>query len=129
MTSMPFEGEVRHDGRLYSFAIPKLAIPVCRNCGQKVFTEKVEEQIQAALRAHLHLLTPEEIRFELEQLEMTQKDAADQIGIAEETLSRWLNGVQIQSRAMDNLLRLFFTSQEVRASLATIAGQGIKSRC
>jgi len=48
---------------------------------------------------------------------MTQKEAADRLGIAEATLSRWLNETQIQSRAMDKWLRVFFAFPQVRAAL------------
>src|SRR5438552_18622747 len=91
MTTMSYAAEVRHDGRLHAFTIPRLDIPVCQACGEKVFTEKVDDQINAALRAHLQLLTPEEMRTALERLNMTQKEAAERLGIAEATLSRWLN--------------------------------------
>jgi DNA-binding transcriptional regulator YiaG len=94
-----------------------LDIPVCQACGEKVFTEKVDDQINAALRSHLHLLTPEEMRAGLERISMTQKETADRLGIAEATLSRWLNETQIQCRAMDNLLRRFFAFPEVRTAL------------
>ena len=40
------------------------------------------------------------------------------MGIAEATLSRWLSETQIQSRAMDNLLRVFFAFPEVRMALS-----------
>jgi putative zinc finger/helix-turn-helix YgiT family protein len=108
MTTLSYDAEVRRDGRLYTFTVPHLNIPVCQACGEKVFTEKVDDQINAALRTHLHLLTPEEMRTALERVHMTQKEAAERLGIAEATLSRWLNQTQIQSRAMDNLLRVFF---------------------
>ena len=49
---------------------------------------------------------------------MTQKEAAERLGIAEATLSRWLNETQIQSRAMDNLLRIFFAFPQVRLALS-----------
>jgi transcriptional regulator with XRE-family HTH domain len=117
METTPYDAEVRHDGRLYAFTLPRLEIPVCKACREKVFTEKVDDQINAALRSHLHLLTPADIRAELERLGLTQKQAADSLGIAEATLSRWLNETQIQSRAMDNLLRVFFKFPEVRAML------------
>ena len=117
MKSVNYDAEVRHDGRLYSFTIPRLEVPVCKACGAKVFTAKVDDQINAALRAHLNLLTPDEIRAALERVGLTQKEAAERLGIAEATLSRWLNETQIQSRAMDNFLRVFFDLPAVRSAL------------
>jgi DNA-binding transcriptional regulator YiaG len=92
-------------------------MPVCQACGEKVFTEKVDGQINSALRSHLQLLTPADMRSALARVSMTQKQAADRLGIAEATLSRWLNETQIQSRAMDNLLRVFFAFPQVRSVL------------
>jgi DNA-binding transcriptional regulator YiaG len=117
MTAITYDAEVRHDGRVYTFTVPHLSIPVCQACGAKVFTEKVDEQITAALRAHYHLLTPAEIRAALARINMTQKEAAERLGVAEATLSRWLNETQIQSRAVDNLLRVFFAFPQVRTAL------------
>lgn len=118
MTTIRYEAEERHDGRDYAFTIPKLEAPVCRACQQVVVTEHVDDQINDALRAHLRLLAPEEIRAGLDRIGITQKEAAERLGIAEETLSRWLNAAQIQSRAMDNLLRVFFGFPEVRTALS-----------
>jgi len=42
---------------------------------------------------------------------------AELLGVAKETISRWETGALIQSRAMDNLLRLFFESEDVRRRL------------
>jgi DNA-binding transcriptional regulator YiaG len=117
MATMNYDAEVRHDGRLYAFKVLDLEIPVCRACGEKVFTEKVDHQINAALRSYLHLLTPEEMRAALERVRLTQNEVAERLGIAEATLTRWLNETQIQSRAMDNLLRVFFAFPEVRSAL------------
>jgi len=114
MATAAYNAEVRHDGRLYTFTIPRLELPVCQACGEQVFTEKVDEQVNAALRAHLNLLTPDQIQEGIERIGMTQKAAAQRLGIAEATLSRWLNKTQIQSRAMDNLLRVFFTLPQAR---------------
>jgi putative transcriptional regulator len=116
-TKIGYDAEVRHDGRLFTFTVPDLNIPVCQACGRKIFTEKVDDQINAALRSHLHLLAPEEMRAALVRANMTQKEAAERLGIAEATLSRWLNKLQIQSRAMDNLLRVFFAFPQVRTAL------------
>jgi putative zinc finger/helix-turn-helix YgiT family protein len=118
MTSINYDAEVRHDGRVHMFAVANLELPVCQVCGNKVFTEKVDDQINAALRLNLRLLTPDEVRNALERVNMTQREAAERLGIAEATLSRWLNETQIQSRAMDNLLRVFFAFPQVRSALS-----------
>jgi putative zinc finger/helix-turn-helix YgiT family protein len=118
MATVEYSAEAKHDGRSYQFTIPALEIPVCRDCGEKVFTEHTDRQIGEALRAHLQLLTPEQIENALQKLNFTQKEAAQRLGIAEATLSRWLNESQIQSRSMDKLLRVFFAFPQVREALA-----------
>jgi putative zinc finger/helix-turn-helix YgiT family protein len=117
LTTTEYEAEVRHDGRLHTFTVAELELPVCQSCGEKVFTEKVDAQINDALRAHLNLLTPAQIRNAIQRVGMYQKDLAKSLGIAEETLSRWLNESQIQSRAMDNFLRAFLAFPQLRAAL------------
>lgn len=113
-----YSAEVRHDGRLHTFAVLNLELPICRSCGEKVFTESADRQINAALRSHLHLLTPEQIRSAIARLGLSQKEVAQRLGIAEATLSRWLTETQIQSRALDNLLRLYFAFPQVQEALA-----------
>ncbi len=117
MKTISFDAEFRHDGKLHHFPVPELEIPVCEACGEKVFNEKVDDQITDELRRHLHLLFPHEIRAGLDRLNLSQKVLADRLGIAEATLSRWLTDTQIQSRAMDNLLRLYFALPEARKML------------
>ena len=117
LQTIEYQAEIRHDGRLHSFTIPALEIPVCQACGDKVFTEKVDVQENEALRAHLKLLRPEQIRGAIRRIGLTQKDFAARLGIAEATLSRWLNKTQIQSRAMDNLLRAYFAFPQLRTAL------------
>ena len=117
MKAISFDAEFRHDGKLHHFTVPELKIPVCEACGEKVFNENVDDQITDALRVHLHLLFPHDIRAGLNRLNLTQKELAERLGIAEATLSRWLTDTQIQSRAMDNLLRLYFALPEARKLL------------
>ena len=112
-----YAAEVRHDGRLHSFTIPDLELPICQACGERVFTENVDGQVNDALRAHLGLLTPVQIREAIKRVGMSQKDLAKCLGIAEATLSRWLSETQIQSRAMDNFLRAFFAFPQIRTAL------------
>jgi putative zinc finger/helix-turn-helix YgiT family protein len=113
-----YADEVQYDGRLVSFVAKDVEIPICQNCGEKVFTLEVDDQLSDALRSHLQLLTPSQIRDGIEKLGMSQKEMAARLGVAEATLSRWVNNVVIQSRAMDNYLRVFFRFPEVRAVLS-----------
>ena len=48
----------------------------------------------------------------LKRLNLTQKEFAERIGIAQQTISRWMGNVQMQSRAIDNLMRLVFRPLE-----------------
>jgi putative zinc finger/helix-turn-helix YgiT family protein len=108
-----YETTIKHDGRPYTFRIPDLMIPTCRKCGAQVLTSAEDERIRDALRAEAGLLTSQEIKIRRVQLGMNQQELAEQLGVAKETISRWETGA-IQSRAMDNLLRLFFALPEVR---------------
>lgn len=110
--------EAEHDGRSYTVAIPDLKTPRCQNCGELVLDSAANRQITEALRQQLGLLAPEEIRANREALGMTQRQLAARLGIAEATLSRWETGGQIQQRALDRLLRLYFAFDAVRAALA-----------
>lgn len=120
-TRIDYPAKVNYDGRLVSFVAKGIEIPICQNCGDKRFTLKVDDQINAALCAHLGLLTPEHIRAEVERLGLSQKQVAERLGIAEATLSRWVSKQVIQSRAMDNYLRVFFQFPEVRTALAAVS--------
>jgi len=108
---------VKHDGRAYTIRIPDLAIATCRNCGEQVFGGAEDDRIRDALRAEIGLLRPPEIQRHRAEFKLSQQELAEQLGVAKETISRWETGALMQSRAMDNLLRLFFTSEEVRRLL------------
>jgi putative zinc finger/helix-turn-helix YgiT family protein len=103
-----------HDGRTYVVEVPALLVPRCGHCGELVFNYPAEEQVRRALRARLGVLTPEQIRAGRALLGLSQKDIADRLGVAEATISRWETGAQIPSRAMDNLLRVYFAVPQVR---------------
>lgn len=117
MASTEYSAEIRHDGRLHRFTIPELKLPICEACGEKSFTEKVDKQINDALRSHLNLLTPDQIRTAIKRVHLSQKEVAQRLSIAEETISRWLNETQIQSRSLDKQLRVFFAFPQVRNAL------------
>src|SRR5947209_8733651 len=106
--TMPYTIEVKHDGRLYHLEIPQITIPKCRACDELVFSNSVDDQILQALRAHVRLLTPQQIKEGRTALGLKKRDLAKRLGVAAETISRWERGGLIQSRAMDNFLRVYF---------------------
>jgi putative zinc finger/helix-turn-helix YgiT family protein len=112
--TVPYTIDVKHDGCVYHLEIPNLRIPKCRACGELTFSNSVDDQIAQALRALVGLLTPEQIRSGREALGLRSKELAEKLGTAAETISRWERGGSIQSRAMDNLLRVYFAVPEVR---------------
>jgi hypothetical protein len=54
-----YPAEVKWDGELYKFTIEDLEIPMCDVCGELVFTEKVDAQIQECLETMLNKLPNE----------------------------------------------------------------------
>ena len=109
--------EIVHDGRSYTVTLPSLRRFRCRNCGEVVLDTEASKQINQAFRRQAGLLTPEEIRQHRKALGLTQKELAERLSVAEETLSRWENGWQIQQRCLDKLMRLFFDLPEARQYL------------
>ena len=114
-----YEAQVKHDGRTHRFYVPHLVVDKCQRCGEMVFTTRTNDQITAGLRDFLGLLQPDDIRRRLVELDLTQRAFAERMGVAPETVSRWLNGLAIQTRALDNLMRLFLGLREARAILTT----------
>jgi putative zinc finger/helix-turn-helix YgiT family protein len=115
--TVPYIAELKHDGMTHTVHIPALEIPKCRACGELLFSDRADEQINAAFRRTLKLLTPSQIRRRRRELALKQAQLAERIGAAEGTISRWETGALIQSRTSDNLLRVYFGLPAVRAVL------------
>ena len=114
---MSYAIDVKHDGQSHHLEFPALTIPKCKACGELAFSNSVDDQILQALRTHLRLLAPEQIRSMRESLGLKSKELAEKLGVAAETICRWERGGVIQSRAMDNLLRIYFAVPKVREVL------------
>jgi len=67
----------------------------------------------------------EQIRENRDELGLSQRELADHLGVAVETISRWENGALTQTRAMDRYLRLYFSVPAVRAAL--VSGASLSS--
>ena len=109
--------EMEHDGRKYSFAVTDLQVLQCQNCQAIILNDSANDRIFDALRVAAGLLTPTEIRQKRNALGYNQQEPADYLNISMFTLSRWETGAQIQQRAMDKFLRVFFQSAEARSIL------------
>lgn len=114
--------QVKHDGRLYTVEVPRLRVPQCGACGELVFDNDADEQIAQALRDQLGLLSGTQIRKNREELGLSQRQMAEHLGVAVETISRWENGVLTQTRAMDRYLRVYFAVPAARAALVGQSG-------
>jgi len=110
---MDYTAKVKHDGVVHELHLPLVEIPRCQTCGETYSTDDVDDRVSDALRARLRLLTPAQIQNEIKRIGLHQQELAKRLGVAPETLSRWANGALIQSRAMDNLLRLYFAHPNV----------------
>ena len=116
--TVDYDAKVRHEGRLYEFHVPDLQANQCRECGETTFGNVADEQITHALREHLGLLKPEQIQERLIALGLPQEVFAERIGVAPETVSQWLSGQIVPSRAMDNLMHVFLEFEDVRTALS-----------
>ena len=114
-----YVANVKHDDVMIEVCVENFPIATCRKCGDQTFSIGDDERITAALRRQVGLLMPDEIAQARSQLQISQQALADQIGVSQEMIAKWENGVSIQSRAMDNLLRLFFQSADARRLLST----------
>jgi len=114
---IPYPAEIKYDGALHSVPVPNLEIPRCRSCGELLFNDHADEQINEALRSQLRLLSPTQISLRRVSLGLNPSELAKKLGVGEETICRWENGAFIQTRAMDNLLRLYFALPKVREVL------------
>jgi len=116
-TVIDYTAKAKQDGVVHELHLPGIEVPRCQTCGGLTITSAVDELVNDALRSHLRLLTPAQIRSGIERLGLKQQEVAERLGVAPETISRWVNGALIQSRAMDNFLRVYFAVPEVRVVL------------
>jgi hypothetical protein len=72
-----------------------------------------------ATREQLKLLPAAVISKNIQQLGVSQREFAEWFGCANETVSRWVNGL-LQSRTNDRFMRAFFACREFREVLRAI---------
>lgn len=110
----------KYDGRSYSLEIARFPIDRCRHCGEETLTNAADDAINRALREALHLLEPDQLVANCRTLGVSQRELARDIGFAEESVSRWVNGAVLQSRLYDRFLRAYFALPKLRDFLRAL---------
>lgn len=110
--------KMKYDGSAHQVLVDNMPEWYCAACDVSVVDEESDQYLQAALRKHIGLLSPEQIKAGIKALKISQDRFAERIGCAAESVSRWLNGAVVQSRAYDRLMRIYFHCPEVRGLLA-----------
>lgn len=54
--TIPYDAECLRDARMYRFHVPALQVVKCRACGECLFTNTTDDQIQSALQAEIERL-------------------------------------------------------------------------
>lgn len=109
-------GMVERRGRLRlpvngeSIIVPSAAHLRCPKCSEVVLryidSRQLSENAIAAYRKKHGLLSADEIRALRERLSLTQNELAKLLRLGSNTISRWESGRNVQTEAMDLLLRL-----------------------
>jgi putative zinc finger/helix-turn-helix YgiT family protein len=91
-------------------AVPSAAHLSCQNCGEIVLrfqdSKRLNEDAIAIYRKKHGLLSADEIRAIRERFSLTQADIARLLRLGANTISRWESGRNVQTAAMDILLRM-----------------------
>ena len=115
--AQPHHRKLRYEGTSHDVLVSDMPEWHCEACDLSVTDEEGDEPLQAALRNHVGLLTPQQIKAGIKALGMTQEKFAEKIRCAPESISRWLNGAVLQSRVYDCLMRIYFQFPQVRGAL------------
>jgi putative zinc finger/helix-turn-helix YgiT family protein len=113
-----YETDIEHDGRVYHVLVKDLSFLQCGKCGTKQLPDEAQDRIFQELRKQAGLLAPSEIAKKRINLGLSQKDFAQLLGVAKETVCRWESGGQIQQRVMNRFMEVVFDVPEARSYLA-----------
>ena len=109
-TLMEKRGTLRLPVNGEDIAVPSAAHLSCPKCGEVVLrfqdSKRLGEDAIALYRKKHGLLSADEIRALRERFNLNQADLARLLRLGANTVSRWESGRNVQSAAMDMLLRL-----------------------
>jgi len=79
----------------------------CGACGEVILSVELQKRIERRQYARKGILTPEEIKSIREKYSLTQARMAQILQVGEKNFSRWENGIAMQTKSMDSLIRQF----------------------
>ncbi len=110
MTMIEKRGTLRLPVNGEEIAVPSAAHLSCPTCGEVVLrfqdSKRLGEDAIALYRKKHGLLSADEIRALRERFDLNQVDLARLLRLGANTISRWESGRNVQTAAMDMLLRL-----------------------
>jgi putative zinc finger/helix-turn-helix YgiT family protein len=112
-----YKTDIEHDGRVYHIAVKGLTVLRCDQCGTQQLPDEAQDRLLQELRKKAGLLAPTQITKKRIDLGLTQKDFAQLLGVAKETVCRWESGGQIQQRVMNDFMQALFEVPELRRYL------------
>lgn len=90
---------------------------VCDSCGEEVLPAELIGRIEAERYRLEGLLGPVEVREVRTRMGLSQRDMSKLLGVGEKTYTRWELGLSVQTKSMDNLIRLADQRPEVLAEI------------
>ena len=105
------------DAREFQIDIGNSEWDECEACGERLLSEKIDEALEKWQYTREGLLTPGKIRNIRLRHKLTQKQISKILGVGEKSYTRWENGLSMQTKAMDNLIRIFDMSPKLFAKV------------
>ncbi|MEW5945036.1 MAG: type II TA system antitoxin MqsA family protein [bacterium] len=105
------------DAREFHINIRNADWDECEVCGEQILSEELDGALGKWQYTREGLLTPEAIRNIRLRHKLTQKQISEILGVGEKSYTRWENGLSMQTKAMDNLIRIFDMSPKLFAKV------------
>lgn len=99
----------------YSFHAVTIKSPVfqCSNCNEIILSNDASLEMENIYRAYSGLLLPDEMKRLRKTISKTQDQIETDLSIGAKTYLRWENGLSIQTKANDCLLREYFDTENM----------------
>lgn len=116
------------DGKVKNIVVKGLTWEECADCHETFFDDSATRIIETAQFQEMSLLKPSELKEIRESVGLSQTSMARLLGVGEKSYLRWETGLSIQSKAIDNLIRLMVEKLKGRAEGNMEYGENLANR-